>query len=391
MARQNDLTQGSKHRNFHTLKSGLGFHATGNFVRIVVPDLASSSSGCSSTSKTLSRQERHSSSSSSTSSFSLALSDIQSQERGDRIESDISPVHVSNSVGDRSGQLDDTQANKTQKPNKEETKIEPGNPLCSEILEWLPEFREILVNDEIAVHGDSHASSSHGASLEPMFKRREDLGKHSVCPHFPKDRNCEICQRTKIARAPCRRRNGGAVPRAENFGDSITADHKVLSEVCECRNTHRYAVVVQDLATQGIQSFPCKTKTSQGTQKLAKFLEPDRKTWVMYTDNSLDFGNACEDLSCNYCTSTHTHRSVLYVICREQCEVQSKGTSALLLQSGLNESWWAYSMECHIHLRNVTDLFSYGMTPYERRFGKPFGGPVIPFGSLVEYLSSYNC
>ena len=26
-----------------------------------------------------------------------------------------------------------------------------------------------------------------------------------------------------------------------------------------------------------------------------------------------------------------------------------------------------------------------GKTPFERRFGKPFGGPVIPFGSLVEY------
>ena len=47
-----------------------------------------------------------------------------------------------------------------------------------------------------------------------------------------KDRNCEICQRTKITRAPCRRRICGAVPRAENFGDLITADHKVLSESC---------------------------------------------------------------------------------------------------------------------------------------------------------------
>ena len=48
-----------------------------------------------------------------------------------------------------------------------------------------------------------------------------------VYTHFPKDRNCKICQRTKITRAPCRRRNGGVVPRAENFGDLITADHKV--------------------------------------------------------------------------------------------------------------------------------------------------------------------
>ena len=60
--------------------------------------------------------------------------------------------------------------------------------------------------------------------------------------HFPKDRNCEICKRTKITRAPCRRRKGGAVPRAEKFGDLITSDHKVLSDNCECRNNHRYPV-----------------------------------------------------------------------------------------------------------------------------------------------------
>ena len=37
------------------------------------------------------------------------------------------------------------------------------------------------------------------------------------------------------------------------------------------------------------------------------------------------------------------------------------------------------------NLRNVTDLSSDGKTPYERRFGKPFKGPIFPFGSLVEY------
>ena len=86
------------------------------------------------------------------------------------------------------------------------------------------------MDDEIPLQGDSHASSSHEVSLEPTTKRREDLGKHSVYAHFPKDRNCEICKRTKITRAPCRRRNGEAVLRAVNFGDLITADHKVLSD-----------------------------------------------------------------------------------------------------------------------------------------------------------------
>ena len=73
----------------------------------------------------------------------------------------------------------------------------------------------------------------------------------------------------------CRRRNGEAVHRAVNFGDLIKADHKVLSDNCESRNNHRYAVVVQDLATQWIQAYPCKNKTSQETHRsLQKFLEP---------------------------------------------------------------------------------------------------------------------
>ena len=167
----------------------------------------------------------------------------------------------------------------------------------------------------------------------------------------------------KITRAPCRRRNGGAVPRAENFGDLTTADHKVLSYNCESRNNHRYAVVVQDLATQWIQAHPCKTKTSQETQRsLQKFLEPNRKPKVIYTDNSMESGKACEDLSWNHCTST-PHRSETNGIAERAVRRAKEGTFAVLLQSGLDESWWADSMECCTHLRNVTDLLSDGRRP----------------------------
>ena len=269
----------------HLIKDGIRIICnTENFVPIVVPGLStnSSSGSDSSTSRTLSRQGSHCSTSSSSSSLSLTVSDTKTREREDRIESDFSPVTVSTAVDDRSGRPDDNQANKNPKPNKKkepqrerrETLLkERGDLLYSEIPELLQEFRENLVDDEIPLQGGSHASSSHQVSLEPTTKRREDLCKHSVYTHFPKDRNCEICQRTKITRAPCRRRNGGAVPRAEIFGDLITADHKVLSDNCESRNNHRYAVVVQDLATRWIQAYPCKTKTSQETQRsLQKFL-----------------------------------------------------------------------------------------------------------------------
>ena len=177
----------------------------------------------------------------------MASSDSETREREDQSEIDSSPVPVSSlNVHDRTGKPvvcletnhEHSQANqKFPKTNKKEAMIERGNTLfadsgraSSEIPELLQEFRENLVDDRVPEHRDSHASSSHQVSLEPTCKRGEDLGKHSVYTHFPKDRNCEICQKTKSTRAPCRRRNGGAVPRAEIFGDLITADHKVLSE-----------------------------------------------------------------------------------------------------------------------------------------------------------------
>ena len=142
---------------------------------------------------------------------------------------------------------------------------------------------------------------------------------------------------------------------------------------------------MHDLATQRIQAYPCKTKTSQETRRsLQKFLEPDRKPKVIYTDNSLEFGKSCEDLSWNHCTCT-PHRSETNGIAERAVRRVKVGISAVLLQSGLNESWWADSMECYTYLRNVTHLLSDGKTPYERRFGQPFKGPIIPFGLLVEY------
>ena len=137
------------------------------------------------------------------------------------------------------------------------------------------------------------SSSSHELPMESRAKVEPVRDTH-----FPKDPNCDVCLKTKITRASCRRRAGTVVPKAENFGDLTTADHKVLSEGSESRNNHRYAVVVQDLATQWLQSYPCKTKTSQETQKSPmKLLEPTRKPKVIYTDNSLEFGTSCEQSS----------------------------------------------------------------------------------------------
>ena len=96
-----------------------------------------------------------------------------------------------------------TKPTKIPKPNKNENHEQVrGDPYDSDIPEWLQDFRENLVDDRVLERRDSHASSSHELSLEPMPARSVDLGKHSVETHFPKDRNCEICQRTKNYKSP---------------------------------------------------------------------------------------------------------------------------------------------------------------------------------------------
>ena len=47
-------------------------------------------------------------------------------------------------------------------------------------------------------------------------------------------------------------------------------------------------------------------------------------------------------------------------------------------------------MECYCCLRNIQDLLSDGKTLYERRFGMPCHGPVIPFWSNGR-ISPYFC
>ena len=141
---------------------------------------------------------------------------------------------------------------------------------------------------------------------------------------------------------------------------------------------------MEDLATQWIQAYPCKNKTSQETQgSLQKFLEPERKPKSFTLTIPVNLAKPVKISPGIIVRRHHTDRRLIVLL--KAVRRVKEGTSAVLLQSGLNESWWADSMECYTYLRNVTDLLSDGKTPCERRFGQPFKGPIIPFGSLVEY------
>ena len=141
----------------------------------------------------------------------------------------------------------------------------------------------------------------------------------------------------KMTRSPCSRHTGEVLLRVEKFGDLITAEHKVLDEESEPRNNHPYAVVVQDLAAQWIQSYRCKTKTLQETEKsVRKFFEPLQKTTFIYADSSSEPGKSCEDLLWHHRASTF-YCSETNGVAERVVRGVKEGTSAVLLQSGLDK------------------------------------------------------
>ena len=126
-------------------------------------------------------------------------------------------------------------------------------------------------------------------------------------------------------------------------------------------------MVVPDLATQWIQSYPCKTKTSQETEEiLRKFLEPSEKPKVIYTDNSLEFGKPCEDVSwiIELQHLIDPSRVVLfkdrYAEDKKECLLYC--CNQAWVKNGRLIIWNA------CYLRIVQDILGDGKTPYERLF-----------------------
>ena len=92
------------------------------------------------------------------------------------------------------------------------------------IPDWLQPFTANLKDLEMHVPAHSSDSSERGC-----FKRRDKKNGSTVSIFTSStDRNCDMCLRTKITKVLCRRRDEGSIPRAEKFGDLITADRVQL-------------------------------------------------------------------------------------------------------------------------------------------------------------------
>ena len=234
-------------------------------------------------------------------------------EREDQSGIDSSPVPVSSSHVEDMMELWDPffaantgsapKPTKNLKPNKEETTIERRDPLFaskpaplgSEMHDRNPEYRDTR----------EFFSWTFFWSLREVW-----IWVNTVF--------IVTSWKTEIARSARGPKSQG--PRAEDVVAEPYLVQKIL--VIWLQQITQFSMKVVNLETIiDIQSL-CKTwipnesSRIRAKQKLLrkhnrslqKFLEPNRKPKVTYTDNSLEFGKACEDLSWNHIAST-PHRS----------------------------------------------------------------------------------
>ena len=102
----------------------------------------------------------------------------------------------------------------------------------------------------------------------------------------------------------------------------------------------------------GSRHIRAKPQLHKKPRSLQKFLEPERKPRVIYTDNSWEFDKACEDLSWNHCTST-PHRSETHGIAKKWERAREKSAKFWAVRRrGLRRS--AQILDASTKLLNTT-------------------------------------
>ena len=116
-----------------------------------------------------------------------------------------------------------------QKPKKQ-LKIGTGK-LVARFAGMVGRFhRKFIGRRSVSIKG-TPANTSHDSESEHPAKVVSR--KQSIFAHFRKAEFAKYAREPRLKGRLGQKCTGDTVPRAENFGDLITADHKVLSKGCE--------------------------------------------------------------------------------------------------------------------------------------------------------------
>ena len=138
------------------------------------------------------------------------------------------------------------------------------------------------------------------------------------------------------------------------FGDKQTTDHLVMSKHEQSVRHDTVALGCLDRGTRWMDFFPAVAKSTACTYKALQSFNGTVKPKLIFSDNSGEIAESCEQLGYSHDTCTpHRHQSNgVAERCHRRCK---EGTACQLVQSGFMAAWWHLAMRHYCFLYNVTE------------------------------------
>ena len=254
------------------------------------------------------------------------------------------------------------------------------------------------------IDSDDEESNPWVPSLREKLQKEAKSSKHALT-HFPKNRYCEVCRRSKML-AKFHRKRGLEVDPDEipplHFGHKLRVDHIVLGrDLAKGSEGEQACLVCYDEYSGCFGAYPqTKRDTDANVHSLQKFggtKAHGKALCVVKSDTAVELTDAVKYLGWLPDPSVpndEVHNAKLERGIRSIKE----GVRAILLKSGLQHEFWpraieyfctahSFSNQAVIHPNDSEEVKTKKSTEtcYEAASGEVFSGLKLPFGCLVYY------
>ena len=242
-----------------------------------------------------------------------------------------------------------------------ENKPEDDDDDTRPIAEEFPWARKSRKSEEDTVGDtDDNIGTWQGRKLKRGAKwlKAQAQSLNHLLRHYPTNRYCETCRRTKQMKVPAKKRRY-LKRNPRKFGDEGTCDHFIANnEISKGLAGEKYGLTYRDRFTCVIEGMAVKSKDTKHTEEaLIKIRGPDHDYMYFYTDGAPEIKAAMRTLgprgvACNHdaCVPGR-HAPVVERTNRQILE----GTRALLDKAGLPAQFWPMAMQYYCLMENVAE------------------------------------
>ena len=215
--------------------------------------------------------------------------------------------------------------------------------------------------------------------------REEAVSIAHLMTHYPKNRHCIACQRSRLRRRANRRSTVDKEASPE-FGALVTMDHVYAhTTAMEGIDGSLDMLVVYDVGTEKVDAYPAKSKSSDCSYAAIQDFRGRTYLDMIYSDNSKEIKSAVRELGFPHRTSVPGIPQT-NTLAEGRVNIVCNGTKTALENAGLPCAFWPYAARHFCFGLATRDVG--GATSYFRQQGAHFGGPQIPFGCRVFFKPS---